>query len=90
MHLFEFNVHIIIIFLFRRGTGTAHACAIVTGAAALVLEKYPHYTPAEVKQYLIDEATNDAINMNALRFRERNKSTNKLLYVGNRKHIPSH
>ena len=26
----------------RRGSGTAHACAIVAGAAALVLEKYPY------------------------------------------------
>ena len=90
MHLFAFIVHIIIILLFRRGSGTAQACAIVTGAAALVLEKYPHYTPAEVKQHLIDQATNDAINMRSLRFRERKKSTNKLLYVGTRKHIPSH
>ena len=92
MHLFGFNVRNIIIFLFRRGfrSGTDQACAIVAGAAALVLEKYPHYTPAEVKQYLIDQATNDAINMRSLRVRERKKSINKLLYVGNCKHIPSH
>ena len=71
--------------LFRSGSGTAQACAIVSGAAALVLEKYPHYTPAEVKQYLIDEATNGIINMESLRFMDGDKGTNKLLYVGNRK-----
>ena len=68
--------------MLRRTAGTARACAIVAGAAALVLEKYPRYTPAEVKQYLIDEATNDVINMNALRFLRGDKGTNKLLYVG--------
>ena len=74
----------------RRRSGTAHACAIVAGAAALVLEKYPHYTPAQVKQHLVDEATDDVINMDPLRlmgeFRG-NKGTNKLLYIGNGKYI---
>ena len=69
--------------MYRTGSGTAQACAIVTGAAALVLEKYPHYTPAEVKQHLIDQATNDVINMDRL---TGDKGTNKLLYVGNGKH----
>ena len=87
MHLFGFIVRIIIIiFLFRSGSGTAQSCAIVTGAAALVLEKYPHYTPAEVKQYLIDQATDGVINMESLRFIRGDKGTNKLLYVGNRKY----
>ena len=74
-------------FLYRTGSGTAQACAIVTGAAALVLEKYPHYTPAEVKQYLIDKATNDVINMDAIRLKPGDKGTNKLLYVGNSKYL---
>ena len=78
---------VLFLFVYRKTTGTAQACAIVAGAAALVLEKYPHYTPAEVKQYLIDEATNNAINMNALRFILGDKGTNKLLYVGNGKYI---
>ena len=76
----------IIVILFRSGTGTAQACAIVTGAVALVLEKYPHYTPAEVKQYLIDQATDGVINMESLRFIGGDKGTNKLLYVGNCKY----
>jgi len=73
-----------------RGSGTAHSCAIVAGAAALVLEKYPNYTPAQVKQHLINDATNDAINMDPLRFMgefRRNRGTNKLLYIGNGKHV---
>ena len=73
--------------IFRCGSGTAQACAIVSGAAALVLEKYPHYTPAEVKQHLIDEATDGVINMKSLRFMDGDKGTNKLLHVGNRKYI---
>ena len=55
----------------------------MSGAAALVLEKYPHYSPAEVKKYLIDEATDDAIDMKSL---PGGKGTNKLLYVGNGKY----
>ena len=56
------------------------ACALVAGAAALVLEKYPDYTPAQVKQHLIDEATDGAINMKMSP--EANEGANKLLYVG--------
>ena len=78
--------------IFRRGSGTGQACAIVSGAAALVLEKYPHYTPAEVKQCLIDEATDGVINMESLSLMDGDEGANKLLYVGHRKYIyiPSH
>ena len=55
----------------------------MAGAAALVLEKYPDYTPAQVKQYLIDNATDGVINMNALKLKQRDRRVNKLLYVGN-------
>jgi len=48
---------------------TKKACGIVAGAAALLLEQYPHYTPQEVKQHLIKEATDI-------------DGGNKLLYVG--------
>ena len=53
---------------------------MVAGAAALVLEKHPRYTPAEVKQYLIDMATDGAIESIP-----GNQGTNKLLFVGNGK-----
>jgi serine protease AprX len=42
---------------FFRGTGTSEAAAIVSGAAALVLERYPGLTPDLVKRYLERRAT---------------------------------
>ena len=71
----------------RKSTGTAQACGIVAGAAALVLEKFPGSTPAQVKQYLINEATDGCINMDALRFLPGHKGANKLVYVGNGKYM---
>ena len=65
---------------YRRGSGTAFACGIAAGAAALVLEKHPHYTPAQVKKYLIKQATNGVIDMDGLIGAQ---ETNDLLYVGN-------
>ena len=63
-----------------RSGDTKEACGIVAGAAALVLERFPHYTPEEVKQYLVNKATDGAINMEWLLPRI---TPNKLLYVGN-------
>jgi len=70
-------------FYYRTFSGTASACGIVAGAAALVLEKHSDYTPAEVKRYLISKATDGIIKMGVLRFLYGNKGKNKLLYVGN-------
>ena len=42
---------------FFRGSGTSESAAIVSGAAALVLQKYPDATPDQVKQLLMDSAT---------------------------------
>jgi serine protease AprX len=39
-----------------RGTGTSQATAIVSGAAALVLERYPWLSPDEVKRYFEQNA----------------------------------
>lgn len=39
-----------------RGSGTSQAAAIVSGAAALVLQKYPSATPDQVKQLLTTTA----------------------------------
>jgi serine protease AprX len=39
-----------------RGSGTSQAAAIVSGAAALVLQKYPSATPNQVKQLLTSTA----------------------------------
>ncbi len=38
--------------LYFRGSGTSEAAAYVTGAVALLLDKYPQLTPAQVKQML--------------------------------------
>jgi len=40
-----------------------------------------------VKQHLIDEATNNVIDMSALRFIFGDKGKNKLLFVGNGKYV---
>jgi serine protease AprX len=40
-----------------RGSGTSQAAAVVAGAAALVLQKQPTLTPAQVKRLLRDSAT---------------------------------
>ena len=39
-----------------RGSGTSQAAAIMSGAAALVLQKYPYATPNQVKQLLTSTA----------------------------------
>ena len=80
VHFDPLSLHKIISNYFRNSSGTSSACALVTGAAALVLEKYPHFTPAQVKRYLIDEATDGAIDMSII---IRGDRINKLLYVGN-------
>ncbi len=40
-----------------RGSGTSESAALVSGAAALVLQKYPNATPDQVKQLLMASAT---------------------------------
>ena len=59
---------------------TKEACGIAAGAAALVLEKLPNYTPKQVK--LVNEATDGAINMLQLFPKRRAETPNKLLYIG--------
>ena len=39
-----------------RGSGTSEAAAYVTGAVALLLQRYPQLTPDEVKRMLLDSA----------------------------------
>jgi serine protease AprX len=40
-----------------RGSGTSQSAALVSGAAALVLQRYPDATPDQVKQLLMGSAT---------------------------------
>jgi serine protease AprX len=39
-----------------RGSGTSEAAAMVSGAAALILQKYPALTPDQVKRFITDNA----------------------------------
>ncbi len=39
-----------------KGTGTSQAAAAISGAAALVLQQYPNYTPDQVKAHLMGTA----------------------------------
>jgi serine protease AprX len=41
---------------FMRGSGTSEAAAIASGAAALILDKYPNATPDQVKRLLKNAA----------------------------------
>jgi serine protease AprX len=42
---------------FFRGSGTSQATAVVSGAAALILQQHPDYTPDQVKALLMATAT---------------------------------
>ena len=44
--------------LYFRGSGTSEAAAYVTGAVALLLQRYPQLTPDMVKQMLMESAEN--------------------------------
>ena len=68
---------------FSKISGTHAACGIVAGAAALVLEKHKDYTPAEVKQHLLSEATDGVVEMPRAFDMLLNRDVNKFLYVGN-------
>ena len=41
---------------FMRGSGTSESAAIVSGAAALILDKFPHATPDQVKRLIRNSA----------------------------------
>jgi serine protease AprX len=42
------------------GSGTSQAAAFTSGAVALILEKYPTFTPDQVRRYLVANAVNPA------------------------------
>ena len=39
------------------------ACSMTAGVVALLLQRFPSYTPAQIKRQLQEEATQGAINM---------------------------
>ena len=47
-----------------------------------MLEKHKDYTPAEVKQHLLSEATDGVVEMPRAFDMLHNRDVNKLLYVG--------
>ena len=66
-------------FACRELSGTSSSCGIVAGAAALVLEKFPHYTPQQIKEYLIDQSTPRVVQTSSRRYKVK---PNRFLYVG--------
>jgi subtilisin family serine protease len=59
-------------------TGTSMAAPHVSGAAAMVLEAHPTYSPAQVERVLVEEATRDVVTEKGT------GSPNRLLFVGER------
>ena len=63
------------------------ACPTVAGAVALLLQRFPSYTPAQIKRQLQEEATQGAVNLityrgNFLPTTIQTTTTNRLLYTG--------
>ena len=68
-------------------SGVFAACGIVAGVAATLLQRFPDYTPYQIRDQLIQESTKDAIN-----FHTRNRhnlssiiaetTPNRLAYTG--------
>lgn len=79
----DYNIVLLFTYYFSKISGTHAACGLVAGAAALVLgqEKFKHYTPAEVKQHLLDKATDGVVEIPKA-FKMFHGSVNKFLYVG--------
>ena len=71
--------YFLLTYLSRTLSGTSQSCGIVAGAAALVLEKFPHYTPQQVKEYLIDQSAPGVVQTSSRRYSVR---PNRFLYVG--------
>jgi len=76
------------LYLCRTLDGTTSSGGIVAGAAALVLEKFPHYTPQQVKEYLIDQSTPGVVQTISRHIKVK---PNKFLYIGEEgKHFTYH
>ena len=63
------------------------ACPTVAGAVALLLQRFPSYTPTQIKRQLQEEATQGVINMVTFRGNPlppiiQAETTNRLVYTG--------
>ena len=67
-------------------SGTSMACPMTAGAVALLLQRFPSYTPAQIKEQLIAEATQNAINLRTYRGNflpsAVDRTANRLIYTG--------
>ena len=66
------------------------SCPMIAGAVALLLQRFPCYTPAQIKRQLQEEATQGAINMRTYYGRllpaiVNNTTKNLLLFTGKSK-----
>ncbi|MEV4131463.1 S8 family serine peptidase [Dactylosporangium sp. NPDC049742] len=62
--------------------GTSMASPHVAGAAALILQAHPNYTPSQVRQALVQSATNGALDMwNNYPPYAASSTANRLLYI---------
>nr|BFE58922.1 hypothetical protein GCM10020063_034480 [Dactylosporangium thailandense] len=62
-------------------SGSSMAAAYVVGAAALILQAHPAYTPAQVRNALVQDSTVGALRMAAMPAYYSAASPNRLLYV---------
>ena len=67
-------------------SGTSMACPMTAGAVALLLQRFPSYTPAQIKEQLIAEATRGAVNLRTYRGNPLpsavGRTADRLIYTG--------
>ena len=63
-------------------SGTSMSTPLVSGAVALLLQKYPHHSAQQIKELLISMSTKNVMNFSALPDNDESRNTpNRLLFV---------